>query len=56
MRRHRGACNGEHRGAHSPKGHTDGTDEAARTAAMRAQLEVWLKSVANSLNGADYTR
>ena len=30
--------------------------EAARAAAMRAQLEAWLKSVAGSLNGADYAR
>ena len=28
--------------------------EAPRTAAMRKQLEAWLKSVAASLNGADY--
>lgn len=30
--------------------------EAGRFAAMRAQLDAWLKSVAGSLNGADYTR
>ena len=30
--------------------------EAARTAAMRTQLEAWLKSVAASCNGADYPR
>jgi len=30
--------------------------EAVRAAAMRKQLETWLKSVAGSLNGADYSR
>jgi arylsulfatase A-like enzyme len=30
--------------------------EAPRAAAMRKQLEAWLKSVASSLNGADYPR
>jgi len=30
--------------------------EAPRTAAMQKQLEAWLKSVAASLNGADYSR
>ena len=30
--------------------------EAPRAAAMRKQLEPWLKSVVSSLNGADYSR
>ncbi len=30
--------------------------ETPRVAAMRKQLDAWLKSVAGSLNGADYPR
>ena len=43
--------------AADPKEASDlATKEPQRTAAMRTQLEAWLKSVASSLNGADYSR
>ena len=43
--------------AADPKEANDLADkEAQRAAAMRKQLEAWLKSVAGSLNGADYSR
>ena len=42
--------------AADPKEANDLADkEPQRAAAMRKQLEAWLKSVAGSLNGADYS-